>query len=76
MGKRLVDENDTLVRRIAAARWVANHWRLSMLAADPNTAMAHPLNCVLAALDGEQDPAELGVEEYAHGAFRSALERA
>lgn len=48
---------------LAVARVVAEHWRDAMMR-DPDLRFAaHPLACVLAAMDGETDPAQLGVEE-------------
>jgi hypothetical protein len=68
-------DDDTL----RAARFVADHWRQSVLASpDDMTApwrlAAHPLCMVLAALDGERDPAQLGIEPADHDAFRAVLD--
>jgi len=55
------------VQTIRVARLVADHWRRAALdwghESMEGRITAHPLCCVLAALDGETDPAELGVGE-------------
>lgn len=63
---------------VARARFVAEHWRDAALAwrdegvdSTVTSAVAHPLNMVLNALDGETDPAELGLTPDAHEAFRA-----
>ena len=48
-------------RTLDAARLVAEHWRKAMLSPAFPAGMAHPLCMVLAALDGETDPDEVGV---------------
>lgn len=61
-----------------AARFVATHWRDAILRLPPEDicrAYSHPLAMVLAALDGETDPLQLGIEPYAHKAFNDALAR-
>lgn len=59
-GFRVVPEPDDTTR---AARIVATHWRDQMMAADGVLrGCAHPLAMVLAALDGETDPVQLGVD--------------
>ena len=53
--------------RAVIARIVADHWRRATLTWDmpiPGTVAAHPLCCVLAALDGETDPDQLGIEPH------------
>jgi hypothetical protein len=68
--------------RLAAARFVATHWRdayLEQHRIDPSGQWAigtHPLSLVLAALDGERDPVHLGLPAEVHGAFRAALAEA
>ncbi len=59
--------------RVAAARFVADHWRKSLLESKEQAWAAHPLCMVLAALDGETDPIECGIDPWAHDAFRAAL---
>lgn len=60
--------------RLAAARFVAEHWRDAFMTLDgPARVGCHPLAMVLAALDGETDPVELGIAATAHVAFRAAL---
>lgn len=53
-------------QREAVAYLVADHWRTTMLTAPeadiPRRLMAHPLALVQAALNGETDPAQLGVD--------------
>jgi hypothetical protein len=67
---------------LAAARFVATHWRdayLEQHRTDPSGQWAigtHPLSLVLAALDGERDPVHLGLPAEVHGAFRAALAEA
>jgi hypothetical protein len=49
------------------ARIVAEYWRDEMMEADgPLRACSHPLAMVLAALDGETEPAQMGIpaDEY------------
>lgn len=49
---------------VQRARLVADHWRRAALTLDAAQwrLAAHALCCVLAALDGEDDPALLGVD--------------
>lgn len=59
--------SDPVDQRLAIARLVADHWRAwAMRQPDamtmPTRIAAHPLCCVLAALDGETDPDRLGIE--------------
>lgn len=55
--------------RVRVARIVAEHWRAALVAMAETfphlSGMAHPLCMVLAALDGEADPVQLGVGEGA-----------
>lgn len=69
-GFRVVPEPDDTTQ---AARIVATYWRDHMMAADGVLrGCAHPLAMVLAALDGETDPARLGVDpESAAAAYLS-----
>jgi hypothetical protein len=50
---------------VQVARLVADHWRRAAISWSdrqmPGHVTAHPLCCVLAALDGETDPDRLGV---------------
>ncbi len=50
---------------IMRARWVSDHWRKAAMEHDAEPiewrTMAHPLSCVLAALDGGKRPEDLGV---------------
>lgn len=52
---------------VEVARIVADHWRVAAMEGGdslvPWRLAAHPLCCVLAALDGETDPRQLGIEE-------------
>ena len=59
---------------IRVARFVADHWRQACLDHDQVRIAAHPLCMVLAALDGEEDPAQCGISPSAHDAFRAALD--
>lgn len=68
MRRRLAEAEE----RLAAAEFVAEHWRAALVEWD-SSGRAHPLCCVLAALDGETDPAELGLTEDVHDDFRAAL---
>lgn len=66
------DEVD-LRRTLARARFVANHWRVGVLSGDicgTKAFASHSLCMVLAALDGETDPVELGLLPEAHEAFK------
>jgi hypothetical protein len=59
--------------RETIARIVADHWRRVAVTWDmpiPGTVAAHPLCCVVAALDGETDPAHLGIEPSSRDAER------
>lgn len=59
---------------IARARFVAEHWRDAMLNGRPEYRwVAHPLAMVLAALDGETDPDQCGIDPRAHEAFRALV---
>ncbi len=61
----LLDDLRDAEARVARARIVADHWRSGALnwgeAPMPGRMAAHPLCLVLDALDGETDPARLGV---------------
>jgi hypothetical protein len=58
-------ESATFRNRVMVATLVADHWRRGMLDGGdremPQRLAAHPLCCVLAALEGEADPNGLGV---------------
>jgi hypothetical protein len=62
-------------RREAAARFVATAWIADILADDVlrRTGMSHPVSLVLAALDGETDPVQLGLFPKWHAGFRAVL---
>lgn len=61
-------------QQVRAARFVAEHWRDAFMALDgPARVGCHPLAMVLAALDGETDPVQLGISEDQHAAFRAVL---
>jgi hypothetical protein len=58
---------EVLERRVMVAAIVGEHWRDWAVRQDhtntvPTAIVAHPLACVLAALAGEDDPNELGLE--------------
>jgi hypothetical protein len=63
-------ENERLRISMARSRLVADHWRASIMLGDAKWA-AHPLCMVLAAMDGESDPAQCGLTVEAAEAFRS-----
>ena len=58
-----------------AARFVATYWRDAVMASAElrRTGMSHPLAMVLGALDGETDPAELGIDADRRDDFRASL---
>lgn len=65
-------------RRLVAARFVADHWRAQYLemvkAGDPTFAIGtHPLALVIAAMDGETDPDQLGLNEDVRVDFLRAI---
>lgn len=68
---------DDADRRLRAARFVADHWRNAILGGGDHDApwrlAAHPLCMVIAALDGETDPARLGIDPDSHAAFQAAV---
>ena len=66
-GFRVVPIPDDTTR---AARIVATYWRDHMMAEDGAAlwGCAHPLAMVLAALDGETDPVQLGVDPESEAA--------
>jgi hypothetical protein len=71
-------EREGLDARMRAARFVAEHWRdayMEYLRGGQNQygIGTHPLSLVLLALDGETNPAELGLSDDVHDAFRAAL---
>lgn len=60
---------------VARARFVADHWRVAILAGDVTGTQAwaaHPLCMVLAALDGETDPVQCGISADARDAWPRA----
>lgn len=65
--------SDALLR---TARFVAEYWRDAVMGSDElrRTGMSHPLAMVLAALDGETDPAQCGIDEAHAAGFRAALD--
>lgn len=59
----LVAECERLNDTITRARFVADYWRRGILSMENSRGWeAHPLCMVLAALDGETDPAQVGVK--------------
>lgn len=60
------DEKAAPDSRVEIARLVADHWRKWAMDMNnqpmPTRLAAHPLCCVLAALDGETDSDQLGIE--------------
>ena len=62
-----------LSQKLRVARFVADHWRKAMASSPGTSFAAHPLCMVLAALDGETDPLECGIDFEAHDAFRAAV---
>lgn len=68
-------EVERLRRIIAAARFVGGYWVDAILASESlrGTGMSHPVACVNAALDGVDDPSELGISEARWADFRAAL---
>jgi hypothetical protein len=68
-------ERDDLAARLNTARFVADNWRAHMVAADQPVAIAaHPLCMVLAALDGETDPEQLGLDPEDAPALTAAVQ--
>lgn len=64
--------DQTAEQRLRAAHFIAHHWRQQALTRGwPVT--AHALAVVSAALNGELDPSELGIDDDQHEAFRAAL---
>lgn len=64
---------------VMRARWVADNWRKAAMKYGDDKiewrTMAHPLCCVLAALDGGKRPADLGVDpESEEGRLLAAIE--
>lgn len=55
-------ELQRLQQRLTVTTLVTVHWRNAMLAAEATRSFAHPLACVVAALSGETDPRELGID--------------
>jgi hypothetical protein len=58
---------------IAAARFVADYWRQAMLASSESAWAAHPLCMVLAALDGETNPVQCGIDDSEWDGFYAAV---
>jgi hypothetical protein len=72
---RLTAQRDDLAARLNTARFVADNWRAHMVAADQPVAIAaHPLCMVLAALDGETDPEQLGLDPEDAPALTAAVQ--
>jgi hypothetical protein len=61
-------ERDAAIRRAENAQIVGEYWRDSIMADDGlrATGMSHPVAMVLAALDGETEPVQMGIppDEY------------
>jgi hypothetical protein len=73
--RRLTAQRDDLAARLNTARFVADNWRAHMVAADQPVAIAaHPLCMVLAALDGETDPEQLGLDPEDAPALTAAVQ--
>lgn len=70
--RRELDEALTVIR---VAQAVGKYWIDAILASNElsRTGMSHPVAMVMAALDGETDPIELGISEDGHAAIRAAL---
>jgi hypothetical protein len=64
-------ENTALRATIARSKFVAEHWRKGLMRYPSTQGQAHPLCMVLAALDGETEPGECGLDDDAHDAFRA-----
>ena len=67
-------EVERLQRTLNRTRFVADHWRVGVLSGDicgTNAFASHSLCMVLAALDGETDPTELGLLPGAQEGFRA-----
>lgn len=64
---RRIREQEAQVQRLAddirTARFVATYWRDRCMETDTTRWGAHPLAMTLAALDGERDLSQLGVEQ-------------
>lgn len=74
----LLDELETLRAALEAARFVARYWRDSWMeqidrGVREAPLVTHPLAMVLAALDGETEPAQCGIDEGRWDDFRAAL---
>ena len=77
--ERAAAQGDSLreALRLRAGLFVARHWRDAVMASDDlrRTGMSHPIACVIAALEGETNPRELGLPEDADAEFVAALDR-
>lgn len=60
---------------LVVARFVADHWRQVILDKFPSDSKwaAHPLCMVLAALDGETEPTQLGLDPDVWDEYRALL---
>jgi len=59
--------------RLCAADFTAAHWHQAAIDRNDIPA-AHAIACIRAALKGETQPGQLGLDESAHDAFRAALD--
>lgn len=59
--------------RLRVARFTAEHWRDATLMSEHTRIGAHPCAMILAALDGETDPVQCGIEDWAKDAFRAVV---
>lgn len=55
------------------ARFAAEHWRNAMMASESTRLAAHPCAMILAAVNGETDPVECGIEDWAQDAFLAVV---
>ncbi|WP_206326043.1 MULTISPECIES: hypothetical protein [unclassified Streptomyces] len=60
-------------KRLRAADFTAAHWHQHAINSS-NIPAAHAIACIRAALQGETDPNQLGLDDEAHDAFSAALD--
>ncbi|MDX2566065.1 hypothetical protein PV413_23790 [Streptomyces scabiei] len=58
--------------RLRATQFTAAHWHQAAIDRD-DIPGAHAIACIRAALAGTTDPNQLGIDDQAHDAFRTAL---
>ena len=61
-----------LLGRLTTAQLTAAHWHQAAIDRD-DIPGAHAIACIRAALGGVTDPNQLGIDDQAHDAFRTAL---